>query len=1274
MKISSFLGLAVSFGFVFTAALSARADYATEVLADNPAGYWRLGDNAPVPTVDVVVNRGSLASVANGEYVGKPATAQPGALVGSANTAVNFTGQRYAYVPYQAELNPAPPFTVELWVKPNSLQTAANVVSPLASLRRASPAAEGWIFYQSATGWNYRQGDSANNYTVDLTAVTAIDTNRWYHLAATYDGSTAILYLDGVEAARKANETRYTPNYQVNLGIGARGDNSFWFDGLVDEVAIYSKLLSPTQIAARYANGTNATPTPAYDQLVLGDGPLAYWRLDEAALPPWPVAKNTGSLGDPANGSYINGAFGGHPGALAGDANLAAGFDGVNDKIDVAFNADLNRNGSFSIECWAKVMGNAGQHRSPLSSRDDNPARGYIFYATPGDTWEFWTGDGSPWHVVAGPTLYEGEWYHLVGTYDGSNKLFYVNGELVGAASRVTPPLINPNAARPLRIGAGATEGPGNYFFNGNVDEVAVYTSVLSPARVYSHYKTGKGAEPVPVGPTVFQEPQTQTVFVNRSVTFTVISLGSLPFQYQWKFNGANIPGATGASHTIASAQTTDSGDYTVEITNAGGTVMSAAATLTVLNITVPDIVQPPQNVTVYAGGTGNFSVTATGSPNLTYQWQFNGTDLVGATNATLAVVNAQAANQGNYAVKVTSEAGTTTSSAATLTVIVPPANSYPAVVMADQPAAFWRLGESTGTKALDYAGGFNGDYIDGILLGQSGALKDDPSTAVSFDGFTGKVEVPWAAGLNTPQFTIECWAKVTGGAGVHRSPLTARADFPQRGFIFYATPGDVWEFWTGQGDSSGWQIIGGPAVAYNEWAYLVATYDGTTKRFYVNGSLVGSSAGAYGVNADRPLRIGAGATDDPVGNFWFSGEVDEVAVYPTALAPERVALHYAAAFGASTPPTISQQPAPRAVLPGADVSFSVGVAGSLPLTYQWQKDGADVADGTNATLTLTGVTASAVGNYRVVVRNLAGTATSDPARLDVVVTPDIPYRQLIIGDGPVAYWRLNETTGDWAEDQVAANDGMYLNGVLLGISGAVAGDPDPAAQFSAANQTKVEVPFSPDLNPPVFTAEVWAKVTGGSGHRSPLTSRGDSPQRGYIFYAEPGNTWQFWTGTGQQVGWNSLQGPAVSLNSWTHLVGTYDGTTKRFYVNGVEVSSNTSLFGPNDEYTLRIGAGATDDPVGNFFFEGAVDEVAIYAKVLTPTQVLTHYALGAKPMTPPTLDIARSAQGIVLTWANGSLQESTALVGGTWTPVQNAVSPMTVQPTGTMKFYRAAR
>ncbi len=1245
------------------------ANYESTVLMDQPAGYWRLGDNAPAPQPVYGANLGTLGDAAQGEYLGNPTLGQPGGLAGSTDTAGRFIANQRLQVPYTVEINPNPPFSVEGWVKPASLQTGTGVVSPMASLRRASPAAEGWIFYQTATGWNYRQGDSANNYTININTTNNLDTNTWYHLVAVYDGAKATVYVNGAEAGT-GSSSLFAPNSSVPLGIGARGDATFGFDGSVDEVAVYNLALSGSQVSAHYSNGTNSARTTPYEQVILALKPLGYWRLNEPAIPPLPTAKNIGSLADAADGTYL-GAQGGQTGAIQADSNTAAAFNGTGNKVDVPFNSGLNTP-KFTMECWAKVTPGSANHRSPMTSRDDAPQRGYIIYATPANQWEFWTGTGAGWLSLTGPAVVEDQWTHLVATYDGSYKRFYVDGVL--SVMDAAPTVLALNTARPLRIGGGATEGTGNYFFAGEVDEAAVYTNALAPDRVLAHYLAGSGTKPVPVAPVIVREAQNQTNYINQPVSLAVAATGSLPLNYQWKFKGTAIKDATNDTFSIASARLTDAGTYTVEVSNEGGTVASAEAVVEILNISVPTFDVTPQPATVYAGGTANFTAKAAGSVLMQYQWQFNGANLAHATNATLAVADAQTVNQGDYRVVATNPAGSATSQVARLTVIVLPANSYASFIMADKPISYWRLGETSGEVALDYAGGRNGAYLNGVSLGQPGALVGDNNTAAGFNGDAQtKLEIPYNAALNPTNFSLELWAKITGGSA-HRSPVTSRDDAPQRGYIIYATPANQWEFWSGTG--AGWDTIAGPAVVNDKWIHLAITYDGVTKRFYTDGALAGSSTNAFRPNTARPLRIGAGATETETGNFFFFGDIDEVAFYNTVLTPEKIALHFGAGFGATTPPTINTQPASRAVLPGANVTFKVQAAGSLPLKYRWQFNGTDLVGQTNNSLSLSNVTSAEAGSYRVIVNNLAGTTTSDAATLKVITVSNLPYLEVVKADAPVGYWRLGETSGETAADVMGKNNGSYLNGVELGVPGALTGDANNAAGFSAANQSKVEVPYTAELNPPVFSLEVWAKVTGGAGaHRSPLASRDDAPQRGYIFYAEPGNTWQFWTGTGASSGWDVIAGPALTIGAWAHLVATYDGTTKRFYVNGAEVGTSTNPFGVNDAQLLRIGGSATENPVGSFFFEGSIDEVAVYDKPLSPESILTHYAAGARPVTaPPTISVARAATGLTLTWT-GKLQEADEAAGA-WRDVSGAASPWSIAlpGTSTRKFYRAAR
>ena len=176
------------------------------------------------------------------------------------------------------------------------------------------------------------------------------------------------------------------------------------------------------------------------------------------------------------------------------------------------------------------------------------------------------------------------------------------------------------------------------------------------------------------VPPTITNQPQSLTVNQGSNATFTVAATGTAPFSYQWLFNSNNISGATGSSYTRTNAQPGDAGNYSVIVSNSAGAATSSNAVLTVNQLpTPPSITTPPQSLTVGQGSNAIFSVTASGSTPFSYQWLFNGTVLAGGTSSNYTVLNSQPSNAGPYSVIVTNLYGAVTSSAAQLTVILPP-------------------------------------------------------------------------------------------------------------------------------------------------------------------------------------------------------------------------------------------------------------------------------------------------------------------------------------------------------------------------------------------------------------------------------------------------------------------------------------------------------------------------------------------------------------------------------------------------------------------------
>ena len=162
---------------------------------------------------------------------------------------------------------------------------------------------------------------------------------------------------------------------------------------------------------------------------------------------------------------------------------------------------------------------------------------------------------------------------------------------------------------------------------------------------------------------------------VGQAAVLTVNAVSGTPLTYQWKkfgvpvSNGNGISGATTASISFASVQLAHGGDYSVAVSNSAGSVTSSVATLTVTPVmVVPSITIQPQSLIVTQGKAAQFSVTAVGTAPLSYQWQKNSQNIVGATAAALTFTSTQAADAGNYRIMVSNSAGSVTSATATLT------------------------------------------------------------------------------------------------------------------------------------------------------------------------------------------------------------------------------------------------------------------------------------------------------------------------------------------------------------------------------------------------------------------------------------------------------------------------------------------------------------------------------------------------------------------------------------------------------------------------------
>lgn len=171
--------------------------------------------------------------------------------------------------------------------------------------------------------------------------------------------------------------------------------------------------------------------------------------------------------------------------------------------------------------------------------------------------------------------------------------------------------------------------------------------------------------------PTIGTQPASLSVAVGAAASFSVTASGTAPLTYQWRKGGSAISGATSASYSIAAVASTDAGSFDVVVSNSAGSATSSVATLTVTGVaaTAPSITTQPLSQTANVGGAVSFTVAATGTSPLSYQWRKDGTAISGATGASYTIASVASGDAGSYSVLVSNSAGSVTSSSASLTV-----------------------------------------------------------------------------------------------------------------------------------------------------------------------------------------------------------------------------------------------------------------------------------------------------------------------------------------------------------------------------------------------------------------------------------------------------------------------------------------------------------------------------------------------------------------------------------------------------------------------------
>jgi len=359
-------------------------------------------------------------------------------------------------------------------------------------------------------------------------------------------------------------------------------------------------------------------------------------------------------------------------------------------------------------------------------------------------------------------------------------------------------------------------------------------------------------------------------------------------------------------------------------------------------------------------------------------------------------------------------------------------------------------------------------------------------------------------------------------------------------------------------------------------------------------------------------------------------------------------------------PPTVSVSPSSGTVYIGQNTTFTATPSGAAPFSYQWQLNGVNIASATNATLSLTNVQPSASGTYSVMLTNANGSATAS-ASLSVL-TPPLPVAT-ILSNNPIGYWRLNETAGSTAYDSAGSYNGTGQGNTVFGVPGVTntsftgfetgnlgaqfGGDPAPSdISIPAFNVTTTN-----------FTITGWVNCNGTQDSWSGLVfSRGSGHGVGMMVVNNSGNELRYsWNDNGND--YNAGTGFKMPSGQWVFaaLAITPSNAIVYFATNGTLQSwtNTTANIGQTFSGNFYFGCDPSSLLSGSRQFNGTLDEIAIYNKTLTRTQI-SQILSASKAAPPPSVSLTAPASGATFgAPANINLSASVVTNGHSITSVQ---------------------
>jgi chitodextrinase len=571
-------------------------DYTDQVFADGATRFWRLSEATGNIAYDWVGTDDAYLAPGATRAVTGPAGLAP-------DTATTFPGTISAGT--RTRIAAPQSFAVEAWFK-TTTTTGGKIVG----------------FGDATTGGSYHNDrhiymDAAGkvsfgvwpNVASTITTTTSYNDGQWHHVVGNLGAGGQELYVDGVRIG--GNATTSSLNYSGYWRIG--GDTTWagdmYFDGEIDDVAIYGGPLSATKVSRHFnVSGEGDVPLSVgdpYGSAVYADSPTLYWRF----------AESTGTVAADSSGKSNAGSYSGNvtkpvAGALTSSRNTAASFNGTDGLVSSSTMFTDPQN--YSMELWFNTttitggkLAGFGNAQTGLSSSYDR----HLYLQNDGKL-VFGSHPGSAQVATSAAAYNDGKWHHVVATQSSAAGMkLYVDGRLVGQNTATTSSPFNGY----WRVGGdslGSWPGaPTTPYVTAKIDEFAVYPVALSETKAKQHYAAGTGT------PVALFTASTTGMVTTLNATSSTDDDGSIA-SYSWNFGDGTAAG-TGAttSHTYATPGTKT---ITLTVTDNAGKQSVATTQVTAVDITAPTAPAAP-------------TMSARTDSSVTFSWPAT-TDNVGVT------------------------------------------------------------------------------------------------------------------------------------------------------------------------------------------------------------------------------------------------------------------------------------------------------------------------------------------------------------------------------------------------------------------------------------------------------------------------------------------------------------------------------------------------------------------------------------------------------------------------------------------------------------------